>query len=207
MQVTPPYYSDSQFNPPTTNTADVSAAQDTKYASLADQINAQSFNPVMAFYEAMNSVLEFAGQMVILQSQLIQQHNQEAANTKQASANLGATINGMTDANSTADLPSDVKNTCEQYDVVITWDGGSGSIDDYLKAIGKEDGKDLDKEQLTRIQSALDNTSDQYSSLSSQDQMKTQQQMQTYATASSNMTTALNNVKTMLDAIVRNMGV
>lgn len=121
-----------------------------------------------------------------------------ARNSQQAANAIDATISQLTDASSTAAIPSDVLAYLRSNNISISVQNNgntsSQSIDQYLASIGHTDGAGLNKGQLDTIKAALETDSSQCSDFVSQSQLQIQKTMQSYNVCVS----LINSMQTLL---------
>ncbi|MBV8046058.1 MAG: hypothetical protein JO171_02820 [Paludibacterium sp.] len=164
----------------------------------------QVVNPLLIMINTMMHFVNLNATWILTVSQQMDQQNKLAEGAKEQAANLDGIITNMTDANAKQDVPPDVLQFCRDNNIVIQTDKGPMNIDDYLKSIGHPDGKGLDKEQMTRIQSALSATADQASNLSAQYQLKMQQYMSNYNNGISQISSFIKAISDAVSGVIRN---
>ncbi|AOZ52124.1 secretion protein EspA [Chromobacterium vaccinii] len=107
-----------------------------------------------------------------------------ARNSQQAANQVDAIISKLAKADDKGDLPPEVIQYLKDHHISITvQNDGTNSTSDimaYLKSIGHEDGKGLDKGQLDVIKGALDADSGRCSDFVTQAQLQIQKTMQSY---------------------------
>ncbi|TDR76640.1 hypothetical protein [Paludibacterium purpuratum] len=167
-------------------------------------------NPFLLYAKIMQQAAELNQVSMEQLNDLIDAQNTLARGAGEKAAELLALQKGMANpAKDTGDLPPGIDAFFDANGLKVSAKDKDGkvvdmSLNEYLKSIGKEKGKDLSYAELDRIRSALEMAKEQASSMSNRLTAKAQTYLSNYNNAFQAASNAIKSCGENVSGIIRN---